>query len=151
MKQAPELREVQHRMQAGHITRDGFLGTDRRPLSQILEEDANTVNRLGLTHRQIAERMAHFTEAGKAGLGTTVLVEEHYEVRVEAVRGMLPCPWGHRGLYPKINVFLENTQAGREMVWTALTVHLVGEHGFYEGRGSPFRIEPEDAKEALGL
>jgi hypothetical protein len=151
MKQAPELREVERRMQAGQITRDGFLGTDRRPLSQILAEDANTVNRLGLTHRQIAERMSYFTEAGKAGLGTTVVVDEHYEVRVEAVRGMLPCPWGHRGLYPKINVFLENTRAGRKIVWTALTVHLIGEHGFYEGRGSPFRIEPEEAREALGL
>jgi hypothetical protein len=48
-------------------------------------------------------------------------------------------------------VFLTNLRTGDEMVWTALNVHLIREHGFYEGRGSPFRIDPAQAKRALGL
>jgi hypothetical protein len=151
MRQPPLLKMVQDRMRPGLIARDGFLGTDRRQLLEILEEDQNAVAGLGLRHEQIAERMAYFTEAGKKGLGTTVTVDENYEVRVQSVRGMLPCPWGHKGLCPKVNVFLTNLRTGDEMVWTALNVHLIREHGFYEGRGSPFRIDPAHAKRALGL
>lgn len=151
MKQSPLLEVVQGRMRAGLITRDGFLGTDRRSLAEILDGDHNAVNKLGLTHRQIADRMAYLTEAGSKGLGTTVTVDEDYEVRVDAVRGLMPCPWEHKGLYPKVNVFLRDLRTGTELVWTALQVHMIGEHGFYEGRGSAFRIEPAQAKEALGL
>lgn len=138
-------------MAAGRITRDGFLGKDRRPLIQILAEDENTVHALGLTHREIADRMRWFTEAGKGGLGTTVKVEERWEVRVQSVRGLLPCPWGHEGMYPKTNVFLRKLDSGETLVWTDLGVHMIGEHGFYEGIGSGFRVDPEKAARVLGL
>ncbi len=151
MRQPPELRNIQARMTPGLITRDGFLGSDRRPLAQILDEDANTVTELGLTHRRIADRMDYFTEAGRKGLGTTVTVDDYFEVRVETVRGQLPCPWGHKGLFPKRNVFLLNLQTGDELLWTGLSVHLIGEHGFYEGKHSTFRIDPLTAKRALGI
>ncbi|MFW6189740.1 MAG: hypothetical protein ACOC7T_04825 [Planctomycetota bacterium] len=151
MKQTPQLQAVQRRMQPGAIVKDGFLGEDRRSLAEILEEDQNTVSSLGLTHEQIADRMEYFTEKGKRGLGTTVTVDDDYEVRVQSVRGFLPCPWGHKGLYPKLNVFLKNLINGEELTWTGLEVHLIREHGFYQGRGSYFRIEPERAARALGL
>ena len=151
MKQPPDLRIIQTRMRPGLITRDGFLGSDRRALMEILDEDANTVAELGLTHRRIADRMEYFTEAGRKGLGTTVTVEDDFEVRVETVRGQLPCPWGHKGLFPKRNVFLRNLQTGDELLWTGLSMHLIGEHGFYEGKHSTFRIDPLAAKRTLGL
>ena len=151
MKKSPEMRNIEARMQPGLITRDGFLGSDRRSLAEILDEDGNSVVELGLTHARIADRMAYFTQAGKKGLGTTVTVDKDFEVRVETVRGQLPCPWGHKGLYPKRNVFLRNLQTGDDLLWTGLSVHLIAEHGFYEGRGSVFRVDPLAAKRALGL
>ena len=151
MKESPQLRQVEERMRAGRITRDGFLGTDRRPLAQILDEDANTVSRLGLTHEQIADRLQHFMDEGAGGLGTTVVVDDIFEVRVESVRGMLPCPWPGHGLFRKTNVYLKNTETGEEMVYTAMQVHTISAHGFYEGRGSPYRIDPVRAKRILGL
>jgi hypothetical protein len=151
MRQPPELEAVQDRMRSGRFSRDGFLGSDPRPLGQILEEDQNVVNSLGLSHGQIADRMTYFTEAGRRGLGTTVLVDGIYEVRVESVRGTLPSPWGGDGLFPKENVWFRNTETGDELMWTALTIHFIRDHGFYEGRGSAFRIEPETAKRALDL
>jgi hypothetical protein len=30
------------------------------------------------------------------------------------------------------------------MSFTDLHIHLIGVHGFYEGRGTPFRLEPGD-------
>ena len=151
MKQTPQLAAVEARMQPGAIVRDGFLGTDGRSLAEILDEVQNTVNGLSLTHEQIAERMEHLAEEGKEGLGMTVRVDEDWEVRVQSVRGFLPCPWGHKGLYPKLNVYLRNRRSGHTMLWTGMQIHLIRDHGFYQGKGSAFRIEPEVAKEVLGL
>jgi hypothetical protein len=151
MKQTPELQQAQARMRPGLISRDGFLGDDMRPLSEIIDQDESTVHSLGLTHRQIADRMEYFTERGKGGLGTTVDVDDRFHVRVETVRGVIPCPWGHRGLYPKVNVWFRNMETGEEMTWTALSIHLIRAHGFYEGRGSTFRVDPGLAKRALEL
>ncbi|MHC4479388.1 MAG: hypothetical protein ACYS8K_00795 [Planctomycetota bacterium] len=151
MKQPPKLKVVQANMREGLIARDGFLGTDTRALVEILDHDDNVVKSLGLTHWQIAQRMDHFTQEGRKGLGTTVEVDGNYEVRVQSVRGAIPCPWGHKGLYPKVNVWLKNLTTDDEMIWTALNSHLIQEHGFYQGIGSPFRIDPVEAKRALGL
>ena len=151
MKQSPQLNLVQQRMQPGVIARDGFLGSDRRSLVEMLEEDDNSVRSLGLTHAQIAERMDYFMRIGRRGLGTSVVVDDGFEVRVEDVRGVLPCPWAHSGTYGKTNVSLKNLKTGDELFWTALQVHMIGKHGFYEGRGSPFRIDPAEAKRALDL
>jgi hypothetical protein len=151
MKQTPQLDAVEARMRSGGIVREGFLGSDRRSLSEILDEDQNAINHLGVTHQQIAERMEHLCEEGKRGLGTTVHVDEDFEVSVQSVRGFLPCPWGHKGLYPKLNVHVRNRRSGRTMLWTGMQIHLIRDHGFYQGRGSGFRIEPQDAVEILAL
>ncbi len=149
MKQSPDLNLVERDMQPGVITLDGFLGSDRRSLAEILDEDDNAVRRLGLTHGQIADRLEHFTQAAMKGLGMPVVVDEVYEVHVDSVRGVLPCPWRHAGVYPKSNAFLKNLETGETLAWTELSVHLIRAHGFYQGRGNPFRIEPAGAKQVL--
>jgi hypothetical protein len=151
MKQSPQLEAARSRMLPGRVTRDGFLGSDRRSLSEILDEDANAVRSLGLTHADIACRMEYFAEKGRAGLGTTVTVDQDYEVRVESVRGFLPCPWQHEGLFRKTNVFLKNLLLDEELMWSDLTMHMIRAHGFYEGKGSTFRVGPRRAARVLGL
>jgi hypothetical protein len=151
MKQSPQLSAIQERMQPGRLTLDGFLGSDPRSLTQILDEDANAVRALGLTHEEIAERMRELGEQARKGLGTSVIVRGVYEVRIADVRGVIPCPWGHPGTYPKTNVSLRNLATNDELAWTALSVHMVRDHGFYQGRGSRFRVDPPTAARALGL
>lgn len=38
-----------------------------------------------------------------------------------------------------------------ELKWTALSIHMVDEHGFYGGRGSTYRVNPEAARRILEL
>jgi hypothetical protein len=151
MKQSPELSRAQERMKPGVISRDGFLGRDRRSLVEILEEADRRVNALGLTHARIADRMEQLLHLARRGLGTTVTVDDRYEVRSESARGGLPCPWGHPGMYPKTNVFLTNRVTGDEVMGTALHVHMIREHGFYEGRGGLFHLDPDTLARTLGL
>ena len=144
MKQSIQLSRIQEQMKPGVITLNGFLGTDTRNLIDILIEDDGIVRRSGRTHKAIAERMEFFRKAGLDGLGEFIRVDDAFEVRVDSVRGKLPSPFGGPGMYSKVNTTVRNKALNREVTFTDLHIHFVGDHGFYEGKGSPFRLDPED-------
>jgi hypothetical protein len=144
MKQTPEYDAIQRQMAPGVITLDGFLGTDTRKLVDILNADDALVRQAEVTHQQIAQRMQYFRDAGLDGLGEFINVDDHFEVRVDSVRGKLPSPFGGPGMYEKVNTTVVNKQLGREVTYTDLHIHFVRDRGFYEGKGSPYRIEPDE-------
>jgi len=149
MKQTPEYQAIQQQMAPGVITLDGFLGTDTRNLIDIIASDDARVHALNVTHEAIAERMQYFRDAGLDGLGEFLKIDGNFEVRVDSVRGKLPSPFGGRGMYEKVNTTVRNLSDGREVTYTDLHIHFVRDHGFYEGLGSPFRIEPADLVSVL--
>ncbi len=151
MKQSPELSIAQANMKPGAITLFGFFGPDDRNLIDILIEDDGEVKRLGLTHEQIAKRMEELRDEGLKGLGEFTKVEPHFEVRVESVRGKLPCPFEEPGLHRKTNTQVRNLSSGKEVVYSDLQIHLIAAHGFYQGRGSRFRLNPSELAEVLEI
>ncbi len=151
MKQTQQMKEIQERMRPGVITLGGFLGDDGRNLVDILEEDDAEVKRRGLTHQGIAARMSELRNAGKEGLGDLIDVPPHFEVSVDIARGKLPCPFGHRGLIRKTTVQVRNKATGREISYTDMNIHMIGEHGFYQGKGSAYRQEPGELADALEI
>ena len=151
MKQSPELSIAQANMKPGVITLYGFLGPDDRNLIDILTEDDGEVKRLGLTHERIAARMEELRDEGAKGLGEFIRVEPHFQVRVESVRGKLPSPFGGPGLHRKTNTEVRNETNGREVVYSDLQIHLIDKHGFYQGKGSMFRLDPADLAAVLEI
>jgi hypothetical protein len=151
VKKDPRLEAVEKQMRPGEISSIGFLGNDERSLAEILLDDGHTVTSLYLDHQTIANRMQELTDKGREGFGNPVLVDDFLEVTVEDSRGTIACPFMHMGMYPKENVRVVNKKTGEEIRWTALNIHMIKEHGFYEGKGSPFRIEPLDLIRVLEL
>lgn len=151
MKQSRRDAIIQKQMQPGEITLDGMLGTDSRRLRDILDTDNATVQRLGLDHATIAARMREVRNAGALGLGTAISVGDDLEVRVDAARGKLPCPFSHPGLYDKEFVEVRHIPSGEQIIFSQLNIHLIEAHGFYEGLGASFRQEPETLARVLGL
>jgi hypothetical protein len=151
MKQTPQMKKAEREMQPGHISLSGFLTGDSRDLAQLLNDDHEAVKALGLTHARIADRMRALREAGVPGLGDFVTVPPHFEVRVDSVRGRMPCPFGERGLHSKTFTIVRNTRLGREITFTDLHIHLIAVHGFYEGHGSPYRLHPADLCDILEI
>jgi len=151
MKQNPEMKTAQQNMQPGVIVLQGFLGNDARDLVQIMDEDMSAIEALDVTLEQIADRMEFFKEEGLKGLGEFIQVEPHFAVRVDSVRGKLRCPFEHPGLIPKTNITVKNLQIHREFTFTDMNIHCIREHGFFEGKGSFFRMDPEAIVEILEL
>ncbi len=151
VKQSPELNRVERNMRPMCLCQRGFLGYERRKLIEILTEDQGMVNSLGLSHEVIAQRLREITEKASGGWGDPVVVEDKFEVEVHEFRGKIPCPWGHPGLYPKTHIVLKKMETGETLLWSDLAIHLIGEHGFYQGRGSPYRLDPSEVKQILEL
>ena len=87
--------------------------------------------------------MVEMRDKGKRGLGEFISVDPHFEVKVDSVRGKLPCPFGDPGVFPKLNTTVRNLSLNQEVTYTDLHIHFILVHGFYEGKGSPFRLEPK--------
>ena len=129
----------------------GFLGEDSRDLVQIIDEDIAVLQELGLRPGIVADAMEHFREEGSRGLGEFISVAPHFLVKVDSVRGKLPCPFGDPGLIPKTNITVRNQGKNIEIKYTDLNIHCIREHAFFEGKGSPFRVEPGNVVEVLEI
>ncbi|MDW7658658.1 MAG: hypothetical protein SCM11_15935 [Bacillota bacterium] len=149
MKQTPEQKSIEANLQPGTISADGFLGDDTRNLTDIIRADQAIVNRLSLSHQTIAARLRELTAKGRNGLGRPVLVDDHLEIIVEDYMGSIPCPFRDYTHFSKQLTTCKDKNSGRSIRWTDLNIHMIEVHGFYEGRGSPFRVEPADVGEIL--
>lgn len=150
MKQSPEYDIIESRLGPGKTSRDGFLGQDTRHLAEIINDDDLAVKRLDLTHGAIAARMRFFRDAAEAGLGGVVDVAPHFTVSSDSVRGRIPCPFRHKGgSFAKNTIIVNNVALNRQVIYTDLTIHLIEEHGFYQGRGAFFRNDPATLAEVL--
>ncbi len=148
MKQSPELRVIQENMLTGSLAAFGFLGSDTRSLADILRDDDERVTSLALTHEAIAERLQFFYDKGQQSLGQTVATD-HFDVVVEEHKGGIPCPFRDNFTAPKAVITVTERNSGQTMTWSALNIHMIRAHGFYEGVGAKFRVEPETVAELL--
>ncbi len=149
MKPTPHELKTMQRMQPGVTTLSGFLGSDTRPLNEIIADDGAVLATLDHSQEEIAARMESFTQASWNSYLEEILIEGKYLVQTEVYRGKLPCPFGHPGVFRKAITRLTNQVNGISVVWTSLNIHLIKAHGFFEGRGSAFRLDPQTLVSAL--
>lgn len=150
MKHDPRLQRVLDRMRPGVLSRDGFLGTDPRPLEEILDADRSAIAALGATQEELAAKLQDIFDQAHAALGTPVRIGERLVATHREAMGRIPCPWGGCGTFPKGEVELADTVTGETILLTALGIHMLAAHGFCGGRGSRYRLEPSAAVRLLG-
>ncbi len=136
-------------MQPGVITYGGFLGTDKRDFTQIIADDEKTLENAGKTAEEIANRLEYFQQLSFDAFETSTVVEDKYEVETEVVRGYLPCPFNHQGIYRKSYTTITNLNSGKSFIFSALNIHLIRAHHFFEGKKSHFRLEPDELAREL--
>ena len=151
MKQTPQEQAVVGRMAPGVLSREGFLGQDARGLSEIIETDRAALEAMDLTPHRLAERMEDVLRAAMAAMGTEVPAGPGWTARFAEAMGRIACPWGGCGVFAKGEAELVEEAGVAVMRLTALSVHLVGEHAFFQGRRGRYRLEPALLAKALGL
>lgn len=148
MKMFGDYKKAEALMQPGSITQSGFLGDDKRPLVDIIQKDEESFHALGLEWEEVTARLQYLQKAGSKGLGEPVLVDNKWLVQNFEARGKLPCPFGDL-LLGKITTTVTWENYGKQLSFSEISIHLLAEHHFLQGKGSPFRLEPKLLKELL--
>ena len=149
MKKTPQEKRIQQNLQPGVVTLTGFLGNDHRFYQDIIEEDKNMLIELCITPDEVADRLQYFTDLAWDSYDGPIIIDDVYQVEYKSYRGKIPCPFLHPGLFPKGTITLRNLFCQKEICWTPLNIHMIRKHCFFEGKGTPHRIEPNEIIEIL--
>ena len=144
MKHTPYDENVLDRMAAGALCAEGFLGSDHRELGDILAEDDAAVLAAGTTHEQIAADLDLWLQTAMVELGRPIALTDDVTATWHEGMGRIPSPWPGDGVFPKGELELVDSRSGRTLLVTPLSIHLIAAHGFFQGRGTRYRLEPTD-------
>ena len=142
MKESPEMQRLEDTLRRSNITAGGFLGDDRRPLTEIIDYDMAQLSHAGYSPEQVGDRMRQITEKAVTGLGNWIEISEKLQARTTEAKGRIPCPWPHPARFDKRVTEVYNKVYDKHIKWSDLSIHLIAEHGFFEGKNAFFRIEP---------
>jgi hypothetical protein len=78
-------------------------------------------------------------------------LNEHHVVLSLQMGLALPCQPGYTYRYAELDFLVINRDTGDYLAGPGLIAHLIREHQFFEGPGSPYRVDPATAARVLGL
>jgi hypothetical protein len=144
MKKSPQNQKLEQMLRSSKIVAGGFMGADTRAVDEIIETDAASLAVTGKTADEVAQRMMQITDVAKAAFGAWVKIDSQLQAMVDEAKGFLVCPWPHPARIYKRLTLVKNMTTGKEMRWSDLNIHLIMQHGFFEGIGSVYRLEPRE-------
>jgi len=144
MKKSPQSQKLEQMLRSSRIVAGGFMGADTRTVEEIIDADLAELAGLGKTADEVAKRMQQITDAAKAGFGSWVTIDNRRVASVDEAKGVLVCPWPHPGRFAKRVTTVKVVESGETLTWSDLNIHLIERHGFFEGVGSAFRLEPRE-------
>ena len=126
-------------MDPGAWTKDGFLGDDPLGIDRI-DSDRALLAQFDVCADELGSVLEElWNRARKYGSEDYKPVPD-VTVRIDEARGRMPCPFGHPGLYRK--GLMTVTTPDIRLTISPLSIHMIKAHEFFGGRGSPFRLEP---------
>jgi hypothetical protein len=143
------MRKLEEVLRSSNSAVSGFMGTDRRSISEIIDGDMSELAELKVAVEEIVGRMKEITDAAVPALGCWVQAAGNLEAKAEEVKGEVSCPWPDSEEFAKRVIYARNTKSGQSMKWSELNIHLIEKHNFFEGRGAMFRIEPKELVKML--
>ena len=144
MKENPADKLIRDRLEPGHSSVEGFLGTDKRPLADIIAADTGVIEAEGLTVELLGDFLEQLHVTADAGWeGRVPMYDGKISVRADETLGQIPCPFACGASCHKAVITVKDADGENLLVFTPLDAHLISAHGFFEGKGSAYRIEPK--------
>jgi hypothetical protein len=128
----------------------GFLGADEKLLEVMAEDNRYVVEELGLTHQALARPLLVMGFAGGYSYEPQKFTYNgrHFEVRVRAWKGDQFSPFRDKTSTSR-DVFVTNLDTGKKMWYSLLVPQMIERYGFYEGKGTRYRVEPRQIVEVF--
>jgi hypothetical protein len=130
---------------------EGFLGSDQRRPEDIIHDDAAALARLGIDKSKLVDALRNACVAADRGLGAPVRLAGGVSAVSRDWRGRTPSPFPGEGTFAKGETVFSDDTTGASFSISPLSLHLIDKHGFFQGKGSPYRVEPEIAARMMEL
>ena len=124
---------------------EGFLGADERAPEDIIRDDCAALQKLGLTKEAVASALRDIYVKAERALGSPVALSSTLTAVHEEARGRTVSPFPGDGSFQKGQVKVTDASGGAALLLTPLSIHLIEKHGFFQGKGARYRIEPKEA------
>ena len=122
----------------------GFLGREEKLLDVLAADNQYVVDELGLTHQELARHLHLFGAIGRRGVQNWFTYHgREFEVEVYRWPGYQGSPF-RDGTRTDTDATVRNRTNGKELKYSLLVPHLIERYGFYEGTGTPYRVDPRD-------
>lgn len=151
MKESPQDLALHRNLEGSKFSGEGFLGSDHRPVEEIIEDDARTLEQLGIEKDDLVEALRTVFGKAKERLGAPAEVAPGVQAVYHESMGKIPSPFRGDGVFEKGDVVVKDTNSHKSMTLTALGIVLIEKHGFFQGRGAYYRIDPATAVEVLKM
>ncbi len=122
----------------------GFLGADEKLLDILVSDNKYVVDELKLTHQELAKHL-HI-------LGALAIKEKDKEIVYQGRRFKVTSTMS-RGIQlspfmddtkTNVNAMIHNLENDKKLMFSRLVPHMIERYGFYEGKGTPYRVEPRN-------
>jgi hypothetical protein len=151
MKPSLESRIIPEWMRPSKFSSGGFSGTDQRPVEKIIEADRDELKKMKVAKAALVKALKGAFEKARSALGLEVNIADGVSAIYYESRGKIPSPFKDDGLFEKGEVVVTNRRTKQTVFLTALSIHLIEKYGFFQGKGSKYRIEPAQAVQVLGI
>ena len=135
----------------------GFLSEDEGLLAVLAADNRYVVDELKLTHQEIARHLHVLGAIGKLQFAHD---RQHKEFRYHgrrfkvihftATHGTQPSPF-RDGTWTQNDAVVQNMENGKKLGFSLLVPFMIERYGFYEGKGTSFRVDPREIVEVLDL
>jgi hypothetical protein len=149
MISSEDLENFENLLHSANVMAYGIMGTDKRPVSEIIQADTDELNRSGVAAAKLAARMNEITDRAITALGNWIKIDDTHQAKIFEVKGIVPCPWSDSAGFAKRITYVQNTATKTSVKWTDLNIHLIEQHNFFEGKGSVYRVEPGELIKAI--
>jgi hypothetical protein len=139
-------------MRPGAMSRAGFLGKDERLLDVMARDNVYVVEKRKLTHQELARHLhALCALAVKHAHREPKEILYHarrFKVKATCYKGSQDSPFKD-GTETSCDATVENLGNGKKLSYSLLVPYLIERYGFYEGKGTSYRVDPQKALEVL--
>lgn len=150
-KHSPFDQDIYERLGPTRFSGTGFLGDDPRDWEDIVAADMRALAEHGVRIGALLAALRNVFDAAVAAQGDDVDVAPGVMASCLECRGRAPSPFPGEGTFAKHQVRVMRTSGEVCFILTELGLHLIERHHFFQGFGSPFRIDPLAAARLLGL
>lgn len=148
------IAALEKEMRPGASSDSGFLG-EAESLLEVLVADNDTVTqKLKLSHAQLAKPLLVIGYYAAQHASTKPIAvsygKEVFQVHSSLSRGFQDSPFDD-GTKTNATILITNLRTGQKLNYSLLVPHMIERYGFYEGKGTPYRVDPLKIAQVLGL